>query len=96
MKAWFYGKYRGVVTENKDPLMLGRIRATVPAVLGDRETGWALPCAPYGGDGVGFVFLPPNETNVWIEFEGGNPDLPIWSGCFWVTGEIPFKHPTSK
>ena len=60
MNASFYGKYRGVVTNNNDPLKQGRIRATVPAVLGDRETGWALPCAPYGGDGVGFVFLPPN------------------------------------
>ena len=75
--------------DNTDPLMLGRIRAKVPAVLGDIETGWALPCSPYGGKGVGFFFIPPIGANVWIEFEGGNPGAPIWSGCFWGKGEAP-------
>jgi uncharacterized protein involved in type VI secretion and phage assembly len=85
----FYGKYRGKVTANKDELRLGRIRATVPAVFGsDRETGWALPAVPYAGKGVGFFFIPPEKANVWIEFEGGDPDIPIWSGCFWDKGEI--------
>ena len=85
----FYGKYRGKVTDNKDPVMQGRIRAQVPAVYGDKETGWALPCAPYGGSGVGIFFIPPVGANVWIEFEEGNPDYPIWSGCFWGVGEAP-------
>jgi uncharacterized protein involved in type VI secretion and phage assembly len=87
----FYGKYRGKVTANKDRLRLGRIRASVPAVFGsDRETGWALPAVPYAGKGVGFFFIPPEDANVWIEFEGGDPDIPIWSGCFWDSGgEIP-------
>ncbi len=85
----FYGKYRGQVTDNNDPLMLGRIRAKVPAIFGDNETGWALPSSPYAGKGVGFFFVPPIDANVWIEFEGGNPEQPIWSGCFWVTGETP-------
>ncbi len=85
----FYGKYRGVVADNKDPLMLGRIRAMVPAVYGDKETGWALPCSPYAGKGVGMFFVPPIGANVWIEFEEGNTDYPIWAGCFWGTGEAP-------
>jgi hypothetical protein len=85
----YYGKYRGKVTSNTDPLMMGRIRAKVPAVFGDEETGWALPSAPYGGSGVGFFFVPPTDANVWIEFEGGNPDYPIWTGCFWGVGETP-------
>lgn len=96
MSASFYGKYRGVVTNNTDPLMQGRIRAQVPAVLGDLETGWALPCSPYGGNDVGFFFIPPVGANVWIEFEGGNPDIPIWSGCFWGTGEAPSIAPEVK
>ena len=49
----FYGKYRGTVADNRDPSNLGRIKAHVPEVLGDVETGWALPCAPYAGDGEG-------------------------------------------
>jgi uncharacterized protein involved in type VI secretion and phage assembly len=85
----FYGKHRGKVTSNTDPLMQGRIRAKVPAVFGDDECGWALPSAPYGGDGVGFFFVPPVDANVWIEFEGGDPDYPIWTGCFWDIGKTP-------
>lgn len=89
MSARFYGKYRGKVTDNMDPLMQGRIRAKVPAVFGEEETGWALPCSPYAGSGVGFFFVPPVDSNVWIEFEGGDGDYPIWTGGFWGTGETP-------
>ena len=85
----FYGKFRGKVTNNADPFMQGRICAKVPAVFGEEETGWALPSAPYGGRGVGMFFIPPRDANVWIEFEDGNPELPIWSGCFWAIGEAP-------
>jgi hypothetical protein len=85
----FYGKYRGTITDNKDPLMQGRIRAKVPSIFGDQETGWALPCSPYAGKGVGFFFVPPVGANVWIEFEEGNTDNPIWAGCFWGVGEAP-------
>jgi uncharacterized protein involved in type VI secretion and phage assembly len=79
----FYGKYRGVVTDNQDPLKLGRIRALVPDVLGEDESGWAMPCAPFGGSRTGLFALPTINAGVWIEFEGGDPDYPIWSGCWW-------------
>jgi len=69
--------------------MLGRIKAKVPSVLSDDETGWATPCSPYAGNGVGFFFIPPTNANVWIEFEEGKLDHPIWSGCFWGEGELP-------
>ncbi len=79
----FYGKYRGVVTKNNDPNGLGRIRVNVQDVLGDRESGWALPATPYAGDGVGLYLIPPVNAFVWVEFEHGDPDYPIWTGCFW-------------
>jgi len=85
----FYGKYKGKITDNRDPLMQGRVRAKVPAVFGDEDTGWALPSVPYAGNGVGFFFIPPVDANVWMEFEGGNTDSPIWTGCFWGTAEAP-------
>lgn len=87
----FYGKYRGKVSNNLDPLQLGRIQVTVPEVLGDGRLSWALPCMPFAGPGVGFFALPPVNANVWVEFEGGDPDHPIWSGCFWDVGQVPAK-----
>lgn len=82
-----YGKYRGTVTNTDATTM--RVQATVPAVLGPTPSGWALPCVPYAGKQVGFVMLPDIGTNVWIEFEGGDPSYPIWTGCFWSQGDIP-------
>lgn len=79
----FFGKFRGVVSDNKDPLQLGRIRAFVPDVFGSDESGWAQPCMPFGGDKMGFFAVPPIQASVWIEFEGGDPDYAIWVGCRW-------------
>lgn len=90
----FFGKYRGQVANNLDPLQLGRIQVTAPEVLGDGRLSWALPCVPFAGPGVGFFALPPIGANVWVEFEGGDPDFPIWSGCFWGPGQVPAKPAT--
>jgi uncharacterized protein involved in type VI secretion and phage assembly len=84
----FYGKYRGEVKDNLDPMQLGRLQVTAPAALGAALV-WATPCAPFAGSGVGFFALPPIGANVWVEFEAGNPESPIWSGCFWGLGEWP-------
>lgn len=78
----FFGKYRGRVTDNDDPLKVGRVKAKVPDLFGDEECGWALPCFPYAGAGVGCFMVPPVDAWVWVEFEYGNPDKPIWTGCF--------------
>jgi len=85
----FFGKYRGKVAENDDPNKMGRLQVQVPAVLGEGKKSWAMPCLPYAGPKVGFFALPPKGANVWVEFEGGDPDYPIWTGCFWGKGEMP-------
>jgi hypothetical protein len=85
----YFGKYRGQVVNNLDPLLQGRVQVSCAAVLGDGQMSWAMPCSPYGGSGVGFFMIPPIGANVWVEFEGGNIDYPIWGGCFWGTGEAP-------
>jgi uncharacterized protein involved in type VI secretion and phage assembly len=90
MSNQFFGKYRGTVTDIQDPLMTGRIKANVPDVMGDQESGWAMPCAPFGGSGMGFFALPKVGAGVWIEFEHGDPDYPIWTGCwFGSVAEMP-------
>jgi uncharacterized protein involved in type VI secretion and phage assembly len=88
-KKLFFGKYRGIVSDNRDPDSLGKIRARVPDVLGDLESGWAQPCTPYAGRGVGLFMIPPRDAMVWIEFEQGDTEKPIWSGCFWERGDLP-------
>ena len=86
----FYGKYRGVVSDIQDPTMAGRIKARVKDVYGDEESGWALPCAPFSGSETGFYALPKVGAGVWIEFEHGDPDYPIWAGGWWGSAtEIP-------
>lgn len=81
----FYGKHRGLVVENADPEQLGRLRVRVPSVLGpDVVTGWAMPCVPYGGAAdQGFLFIPERGAGVWVEFEEGDLEFPIWVGTFW-------------
>ena len=89
----FYGKYRGTVFSNADPKFLGRIQAMVPDVLGAVPSTWATPCVPITGvPGLqsGMYVVPPLQASVWIEFEQGDPDYPIWSGCFWGSqAEVP-------
>jgi len=89
MRSRFYGKYRGVVTDVNDPENVGRLRVKVPEVLGDVESPWALPCAPYSGDGMGIYTIPPKGAGVWIEFESGDPARPIWAGCWWGKEQLP-------
>jgi uncharacterized protein involved in type VI secretion and phage assembly len=85
----FYGKYRGTVTDVSDPDNNGRIMAQVPSVMGETAVGWALPAFPFAGDGHGLVMLPEVGAMVWIEFEAGNLDHPIWSGGFFLPGQRP-------
>ena len=77
----YFGKYRGKVENNVDPSQLGRLQVSVPAVLGSGQNSWAMPCTPYAGSSVGWFALPPVNSDVWVEFEQGDPDYPIWSGC---------------
>ena len=72
----YFGKYRGIVTDVDDPQNQCRIRATVPAVLGEHACGWAMPAMPFAGAGHGVVMLPEIGSGVWIEFEAGRPRQP--------------------
>ncbi len=87
-----YGKYRGTVVNNVDPMQIGRIMAIVPDVSGEIPTSWAMPCLPSAGINTGVFTVPQVGAGVWIEFEHGDPDYPIWTGIWWGSvAEIPTK-----
>jgi uncharacterized protein involved in type VI secretion and phage assembly len=77
-----YGKYRGTVFNNVDPLRQGRVMVTVPDVSGLAPSSWAMPCVPVAGLQMAIYAVPPIGAGVWVEFEQGDPDYPIWTGCF--------------
>jgi hypothetical protein len=86
----FYGKYRGLVIANVDPEQIGRVMVQVPDVLGPIPSSWAMPCVPAAGTQAGCFIVPPMGSQVWVEFEQGDPDYPIWSGGFWgMVAQVP-------
>lgn len=85
-----FGKYRGTVINNVDPMQMGRIMVQVPDILGPVPSSWAMPCVQAAGIQMGTFFIPPIGAGVWVEFEQGNSDYPIWSGCWWGSpAEVP-------
>ena len=54
----YLGKFRGAVVDNQDPLRIGRITASVPDVLGDVPSTWAMPCFPFTGREAGHYSVP--------------------------------------
>jgi hypothetical protein len=81
-----WGKYRGTVVDNQDVPPSGRLLVSVPGIV---ITNWATPCVPLTDIAMGTFMRPNIGANVWVEFERGDPDKPIWVGCWWGEGEIP-------
>ena len=99
----YYGKYRAFIADNQDPETRGRCKLTVPSVLGETISDWALPCFAYGGGtDFGVIAVPPVGSQVVAEFMEGDVSSPLWTGTFWrTTDEVPdeFKansEPTAK
>ena len=61
----------------------GRLLVQVPDVLGLSTSSWAMPSFPVTGKQMGFWAIPQIGTGVWVEFEQGDVDHPIWSGCWY-------------
>ncbi len=86
----FYGKYRGLVIENLDPEQIGRVLVQVPDVFGELPSSWAMPCVPAAGIQSGIFIVPPLGSQVWVEFEQGDSNYPIWVGGFWgLVADVP-------
>ena len=77
----FYGKHRAVVVDNADPQGRFRLRVNVPDVLGADVSPWAEACLP---PLAGLApDLPEIGAMLWVEFEAGDADRPIWTGRLW-------------
>jgi uncharacterized protein involved in type VI secretion and phage assembly len=88
--AKHYGKYRGTVIDNVDPLQIGRLMVQIPDVSNVIPSTWALPCVPFGGIQSGFYAVPDIGAGVWVEFEHGDSDYPVWVGTYWGSAaEVP-------
>ena len=86
----YYGKYRGTVLINVDPMQIGRLVLQVPDVTGLIPSSWAMPSFPISGKQMGAYMIPQIGAGVWVEYEQGNPDHPIWSGCWYGSAaEVP-------
>ena len=86
----FYGKFRATVIDNVDPMQMGRLLVQVPDVSNVLPSTWAMPCMPFAGALSGMYAVPAIGSGVWVEFEQGDPDFPVWVGCFWgSTVEVP-------
>jgi Type VI secretion system/phage-baseplate injector OB domain len=80
MMKQYFGKYRGTVMNNVDPMKLGRIQVSVADLAGLIPSTWAMPCLPIAG----------KQSGVWVEFETGDINKPIWTGCYWgIAAEVP-------
>ena len=82
----YYGKYRGEVTDNEDADKIGAVKVKVPAIFGATLEVWAKPCFTYG-----HFFVPAVADKVWVEFEGGDPQYPIWVGTWYPQAGTPEK-----
>ncbi|MEN1783518.1 MAG: phage baseplate assembly protein V [Bacteroidota bacterium] len=89
----YIGKFRGTVLNNLDPMQRGRLQLLVPDVTGLLPSTWAEACIPLAGPTgppMGTFFVPPIGAGVWVEFEHGQVDKPIWTGCRWgAPSDIP-------
>ena len=86
----YFGKYRGTVVQNIDPEQRARIQVLVPDVAGLLPSSWAMPCVPLAGKAMGTFMVPQIGAGVWVEFEQGDPEYPIWTGGFWgLAAEVP-------
>lgn len=121
-EARFYGLYRGICVNDKDPEKVGRVTLKVPQLFGEQVTDWAWPCVPPGwknglvmphanhvftddtgtggatetlthtnnvlpvgadpGGHVQHQLAPKPGEGVWVMFEAGNPEYPVWLGVF--------------
>ncbi len=86
----FYGKYRGTCVNNVDPMQIGRIQVIGPRrLLGHPAARGRCRASRSPGSRTASSPCPPIGAGVWVEFEQGDPDYPIWVGGFYAAADVP-------
>jgi uncharacterized protein involved in type VI secretion and phage assembly len=85
-----FGKYRAIVVNIQDKLHMGRILVKCPQIYGESDSPYCLPCMPFTGNNYGTIMLPDINSTVWIEFEEGDTDYPVWTGGWWTQDKTPY------
>jgi uncharacterized protein involved in type VI secretion and phage assembly len=81
--ARIYGVVIGIVTDNRDPEGLGRVKVRFPWLANDAESAWARIATLMAGDKRGSFFLPEVEDEVLVAFEHGDLHYPYILGALW-------------
>ena len=77
-KPQYFGVYRGAVKSAADPTNHHRLQVAIPSL--GVSAAWAVPCVPYSKSPA----IPPVGEAVWIMFEQGDTNFPVWIG--WSPG----------
>src|SRR5438270_13414067 len=73
----------GIVTDNKDPSKLGRVKLKFPVLSMDDTTDWVPVVMPGAGKNRGWFFIPEKDDEVLVLFEHGDIDRPLVVGSLW-------------
>ena len=79
----YHGVAFAVVTNNKDPDGLGRVKVAFPWLDAAVESAWARVVTPMAGRQRGLYFLPEVDDEVLVAFEHGSPNAPYVLGGLW-------------
>lgn len=78
-----YGVVVGIVTNNKDPDSLGRVKVKIPRISGEDESNWARVISFMAGKERGAFYLPELDDEVLLAFEHGDINIPYVIGSLW-------------
>ena len=87
----------GLVTDNKDPSKLGRVKVKLPILHKDESTFWCPIVMLGAGKNRGWFYIPEPDDEVLVMFEHGDQDHPLIVGALWNGKDKPAdKNPGSN
>lgn len=91
----YYSEYRAIVVDRDDPLKAGRLRLLIPGISDEPLEQWVYSAGVYAGPGYGLKLIPPVDSVVYVIFENGDPNKPLWKHGYFADNEIPesLSHP---